>query len=67
VLAFALVRSLGLVLRIAGQALRQASRVLIRLYDVAIVIPLLGERLLKGTRRPGRSRALDIDAERTHA
>ena len=65
----ALVRTLALVLRVTGQAVRQASRVLIRLYDVAIVVPLLAERIVKGSRRSGRRRAeLDLDdAERTHA
>jgi len=65
----ALVRTLALVLRVTGQAVRQASRVLIRLYDVAIVVPLLAERIVKSSRRSGRRRAeLDIDdAERTHA
>jgi hypothetical protein len=66
----ALVRSLALVLRITGQALRQGSRVLIRLYDVAIVVPLLAERMVKGSRRSGRRRGAEIDlddAERTHA
>ena len=71
VLLTALVRSLALVLRVSGQAVRQASRVLIRLYDVAIVVPLLAERIAKGSRRSsGRRRggAIDIDdAERTHA
>jgi len=67
VLLMALVRALALVLRVAGQAVRQASRVLIRLYDVAIVLPLLVERLIKGSRRSHRIGALDVDAERTHA
>jgi len=66
----ALIRSLALVLRVVGQAVRQASRVLIRLYDVAIVVPLLAERIVKGSRRSGRRRGAEIeidDAERTHA
>src|SRR5205814_8091319 len=67
VLLMALVRALVLVLRVAGQAIRQASRVLIRLYDLAIVLPLLAEHLVKGSRRSGRLAALDVDAERTHA
>jgi hypothetical protein len=70
VLLTALVRSLALVLRVTGQAVRQASRVLIRLYDVAIVVPLLAERIVKGSRRSGRRRGAEIDiddAERTHA
>jgi len=70
VLLTALVRSAALLLRISGQALRQASRVLIRLYDVAIVVPLLAERMVKGSRRTGRRRGAEIDiddAERTHA
>ena len=70
VLLTALVRTLSLVLRVTGQAVRQASRVLIRLYDVAIVVPLLAERIVKGSRRSGRRRGAEIDiddAERTHA
>ena len=67
VLLTVLVRALALVLRVAGQAVRQASRVLIRLYDVAIVLPLLAERLVRGARRSGRIGELDVDAERTHA
>src|SRR5437764_1770635 len=70
VLLTALVRSLALVLRVTGQAVRQASRVLIRLYDVAIVVPLPAERIVKGSRRSGRRRGAEIDiddAERTHA
>ncbi|HEY3075048.1 MAG TPA: hypothetical protein VGJ74_07735 [Burkholderiales bacterium] len=67
VLLTALVRALALVLRVAGQAVRQASRVLIRLYDVAIVLPLLAERLARGSRRSHRIAELDVDAERTHA
>ena len=45
VLLTAVVRSLALVLRVTGQAVRQTSRVLVRLYDVAIVVPLLAERM----------------------
>jgi hypothetical protein len=67
VLLTALVRALALVLRVAGQAVRQASRVLIRLYDVAIVLPLLAERLVRASRRSGHSASLDVDVERTHA
>src|SRR5438067_12172621 len=70
VLLTALVRTLALLLRVTGQALRQASRVLIKLYDVAIVVPLLAERMVKGSRRSGRRRGAEIDiddAERTHA
>jgi hypothetical protein len=73
VVLIALVRALALLLRILGAAARQATRLLIRLYDVAIVVPLLAERLVKGTRsergrRSGRAGALDLDdAERTHA
>src|SRR5919202_716213 len=70
----AFVRGLSVLLRVTSHALRQASRVLSRLYDVAIVVPLLAERLVKGTRRSergrrsGRAGALDLDdAERTHA
>src|SRR5918911_1666581 len=60
----ALVRALALLLRITSQAVRQASRVLIRLYDVAIVVPLLAERFARQGRRTdrkGRATA-DFDA-----
>ena len=67
VLLTALVRSLALALRIVAQAVRQASRVLIRLYDVAIVVPLLAERLVRGSRRSDRDAHLDVEVERTHA
>ena len=67
VLLLALVRALALVLRLAGQVARQASRVLIRLYDVAIVLPLLAERIVKRSLRPGARVAAAFDAERTHA
>ena len=64
VLLGALVRACAFALRFAGNVARHASRVLIRLYDVAIVVPLLIERLVKA--RP-QAAAVDIDAERTHA
>jgi len=71
VLALALVRAAALALRIAGQAARHASRVLIRLYDVAIVLPLLAEHLVRAPRKPRRARAAvaldESDIERTHA
>ena len=65
----AFVRGLSVLLRVTSQALRQASRVLIRLYDVAIVVPLLAERFARQGRRPDRKSraAADFDAERTHA
>jgi len=68
-LVLALVRAVALLLRILGQAARHASRVLIRLYDVAIVLPLLAEHLVRAPRRPRRARAAidDADIERTHA
>ena len=70
VLLMALVRTAALLLRILGQAARHASRVLIRLYDVAIVLPLLAEHLVKAPHRPRPARAAamdDADLERTHA
>ena len=64
----ALVRALAILLRVMSQAVRQACRVLIRLYDVAIVVPLLAERFTRQAQRSGRKgRAADFDAERTHA
>lgn len=64
VLLSALVRSAAFGLRLAGNVARQSSRVLIRVYDVAIVVPLLIERLVKSRSHAG---AVDIDIERTHA
>jgi hypothetical protein len=80
VFLMALVRSLAFVLRLSGNVARQLCRVLIRLYDVAIVVPLLVERLVKAPRggnvdtadtqqveRLKRKRvdAVDIEIERT--
>ena len=64
----ALLRSLALLLRVLGNVTRQMSRVLIKLYDVFIVVPLLAERFWKGSRSE-RASKLDVDAdlERTHA
>ncbi len=68
VLLTALVRALAFALRLLGNVARQASKVLIRLYDVAIVVPLLAERLVKAkTRSRPAAPLVDIDIERTHA
>src|SRR5919201_2609278 len=67
VLLIALVRGVALVLRMLGQVLRHTSRILIRLYDVAIVLPLLAEQLVRRPRRKGRALMDDSDIERTHA
>ena len=64
VLLTALVRALAFVLRLAGNIVRQLSRVLIRLYDVGIVLPLLIERLVRTRSHAG---AVDIHLEPTHA
>ena len=40
-------RALAAALRVAGSFFRQLSRVLVTLYDIAIVLPLLVERLVK--------------------
>jgi hypothetical protein len=69
------VRIAAFVLRFTGNVARHASRVLVHLYDVAIVVPLLVERLVTGrSARPAKSakgskRVVDDvdDAERTHA
>ncbi|MCD6044063.1 MAG: hypothetical protein K0R40_3666, partial [Burkholderiales bacterium] len=72
VLATSLVRIAAFALRLVGNVARHASRVLVNLYDVAIVIPLLVERLFAGRRsaksaKPSK-RVVDVDeAERTHA
>jgi hypothetical protein len=77
VLLTAAVRSVAFVLRLAGNIAKHASRVLIRLYDVAIVLPLLAEQTVRAARRGGRETAragkrkaaseVEIDVERTHA
>jgi hypothetical protein len=64
VLMLALVRAAAFVMRLAGNVARHLSRVLIRLYDVAIVMPLLCERLIKTRSHVG---AVDVDLERTRA
>ena len=60
VLLAALVSTLALVLRVAGTVVRRLARVLITVYDVAIVIPLLLERLTKSGLAMKRT-AIDVD------
>ena len=70
VLLAALVRSAAFVLRLASNVARHLARLAIALYDVAIVVPLLVERMVaaKAPRRASRRSAEDIeDAEKTHA
>jgi hypothetical protein len=70
VLLTSVVRAAAFVLRLAASVAKHTSRVLIRLYDVAIVLPLLAERLVKASRRrtsPKAANDVDIDVERTHA
>jgi len=60
-LLMVLARGFALLLRIAGNLIRQASRVLVHLYDVAIVLPLWVERMASGARgAPARSDAGSI-------
>ena len=70
VILAAAVRSIAFLLRLAGNIAKHVSRVLIRLYDVAIVLPLLAEQLVKASRRRAAPKAANdvaIDVERTHA
>src|SRR5688572_13946439 len=60
VLLAALVSTLALVLRVAGTVVRRLARVLITVYDVAIVIPLLVERLTKSGLAMKRT-PIDVD------
>lgn len=60
VLLAALVSALALVLRVAGTVVRRLARVLITVYDVAIVIPLLFERLTKSGLAMKRT-PIDVD------
>jgi hypothetical protein len=54
-----LARAMAVLLRVAGNFLRQLSKVLITLYDIFIVLPLLAERWAKSARvspmRAGRA------------
>jgi hypothetical protein len=64
----AFLRSVAFLLRALSNVARQACRVLIRLYDVSIVVPLVVERLVKGSRSRGAGKLdVDVDLERTHA
>jgi hypothetical protein len=47
-----LARAMAVLLRVAGNFLRQLSKVLITLYDIFIVLPLLAERWVKTARVP---------------
>jgi hypothetical protein len=74
VLLVSLVRAVAFALRLLGGVARHLSRVLIRLYDVAIVLPLLAEHAVRshgalGGSKPRRRAAadMDLDIERTHA
>jgi hypothetical protein len=49
-LLMVLARGFAMLLRIAGNGIRQASRVLVHLYDVVIVLPLWVERVAVGAR-----------------
>jgi hypothetical protein len=60
VLLAAAVDGLALLLRIASSIVRRAARVLITLYDVAIVLPLLVERVAKPM-LAGRRGTIDLD------
>jgi hypothetical protein len=60
-LLMVLARAFAMLLRIAGNGIRQASRVLVHLYDVVIVLPLWVERVAVGTRATSaRSNAAPI-------
>ena len=49
-LLMVLARGFAMLLRLAGNLIRQVSRVLVHLYDVVIVLPLWVERMAKGAR-----------------
>ena len=66
VLLAVVVSTLAMVLRVLANASRRMSKVLITLYDVAIVLPLLAERLTKagmGMPRSSRRRGSVVDAD----
>ena len=55
------VRLAALVLFTGGSLARHASRVLVQLYDVAIVLPLLGERAIRFSRRAAGAAPMDAE------
>ena len=63
VMLLAAMRSAAFLLRVMGTLARQTSRILIRLYDVAIVVPLLVERLVRTPRQSGKRRPMEVDIE----
>ena len=74
VLVAALVRALAFALRLLGTMIRRLSRMLISLYDVAIVLPLLVEQMVNARRAKPKAKASqrgklppDVEAESTHA
>src|SRR5688572_27806187 len=69
VMFLAALRSSAFLLRALSNIARQTCRVLVRLYDVAIVVPLLAERFMRGShaQRSNNKLDVDVDLERTHA
>jgi hypothetical protein len=67
VLLAVVVSTLAMVLRVLANVSRRMSKVLITLYDVAIVLPLMAERLTKAgmgmQRSPSRRRGAVVDAD----
>jgi hypothetical protein len=57
------VRALAILLRALATLARQLSRVLISLYDVAIVLPLLAERLARSSSWAPRRAAAEVDPD----
>ena len=68
VLAVDFVYTLGFVLRVLGNLVRLASRVLLHFYDLLIVLPLMAEQLVKSLRgREQGVKARPLDATNTRA
>jgi hypothetical protein len=63
VLAVDFVYALGFVLRVLGSLVRLASRALLHLYDLLIVLPLMAEQLVKSS----RGRVPAVEARRLEA
>ncbi len=57
-----LARAVAVALRLAGSFIRQLCRVLIMVYDISIVLPLLGERLVKAGRAGAKARGAGLQA-----
>jgi hypothetical protein len=67
VLLAALVEALAAALRLLSNVARRAAKVLVTLYDVAIVLPLLAEHLVRAGLRRGAVEDVDDSAHQVRS